>query len=77
MVDTGSWPCYVPGVEQETDEMTKDRLIEAIKQAKYVRYCDEMSDDYCYSNSKYDRHTRHINQLEVQLAEMERAEKNG
>ena len=57
--------------------MTKDQLIEAIKQAKHARYCDEMSDDYCYSNGKYARHTSHINQLEAQLAELERAEKNG
>ena len=57
--------------------MTKDQLIETIKRAKDARYCDEMSDDYCYSNGKYARHTAYINQLEAQLAELERAEKNG
>lgn len=57
--------------------MNKDQLIEAIKRAKDARYRDEMSDDYCYSNGKYASHTQHINQLEAQLVELERAEKNG
>jgi len=57
--------------------MDRDQLIEAIKRAKDARYRDEMSDDYCYSNGKYDRHTAHIRQLEAQLATLDAAEKNG
>lgn len=43
-------------------------LEDQIRAARDARYCDEMSDDYCYSNGKYARHTALINQLEAELA---------
>jgi len=49
-------------------EVREAELEEQIHAAKDARYCDEMSDDYCYSNGKYARHTDHIRQLEAQLA---------
>jgi hypothetical protein len=45
-------------------------LEDEIRAAKHARYCDEMSDDYCYSNGKYARHTAHINQLEAKLTSL-------
>lgn len=50
--------------------MTRDELLDKIAAARHSRYCDEMSDDYCYSNGTYDRHTKYINELESQLADM-------
>lgn len=53
-------------------EVRAAELEEQIRAARYARYCDEMSDDYCYSNGRYARHTAHISQLEAQLAQLKK-----
>lgn len=52
-------------------DQRRAKLVEDIQRAKDARYCDEMSDDFCYSNGKYDRHSRYIAELEGRLRDLD------
>lgn len=46
-------------------------LKQDIKDAKHDLYCTEMSDDFCYSNGRYDAKEKIIRNLEAKLAILE------
>jgi hypothetical protein len=52
-------------------QQRRQKLVDDIARAKDARYQDEMSDDYCYSNGKYDRHSRYIAELEAKLRDLD------
>lgn len=52
-------------------EVRRAELEEQIRAAMDARWRLEMSDDYCYSNGRYDAHTRAIRDLEAQLRELD------
>ena len=53
------------------DEKLIENTKKAIEQAKHDRYMLEMSDDFCFSNGRYDEKTVYIRWLEDLLKKLE------